>query len=93
MVTAPAHFDNVLDRIRAYAAAKGWTPTHLAREAGLSDTVTRGMDREDWAPSGRSVRAFEVLIPSDWAPGDAVCAAQASTATASADPSAGEVAS
>jgi ribosome-binding protein aMBF1 (putative translation factor) len=82
MVTAPAHFDNVLARIRAFAAAKGWTPTQLAREAGLSDTVTRGMDREDWAPSGRSVRALEILIPLDWAPGDAVSAAQTATSAA-----------
>lgn len=66
------HFDSVLDRIRAFAAARGWKPARLAREAGLSDTVTRGMERPDWAPSGLSVRRLEALIPDDWHAGDPV---------------------
>lgn len=69
MEQTPVRFDHVLGRIRAFAAARGWKPARLAREAGLSDTVTRGMDRDDWAPSGGSVRSLEGLIPEGWSPG------------------------
>jgi len=66
----PVEFDDVLARIRAFAEARGWPPGRLAREAGLSDTVTRGMEQADWSPSGSSVRVLERLIPGDWKPGD-----------------------
>jgi len=70
MVPAPARFDTVLDRIRAFAAARGWRPARLAREARLSDTATRGMERDDWLPSGSTIRALESLIAPGWSPGD-----------------------
>lgn len=70
MEQPPVQFDNVLARIRAFSAARGWPPGRLAREAGLSDTVTRGMESETWSPTGTSVRALERLIPADWKPGD-----------------------
>jgi hypothetical protein len=67
---SPATFNTVLDRIRAFAEARGWKPARLAREARLSDVTTRSMARPDWAPSGNTVRALEALIPADWKPGD-----------------------
>lgn len=67
--TGAVRFDQVLDRIRAFADARGWKPARLAREAGLSETVTRGMERPGWAPSGASVRRLEGLIPEGWASG------------------------
>lgn len=73
-------FDTVLERIRSFAGARGWKPARLAREAGLSDTVTRGMERPDWAPSGISVRRLEALIPEGWRPGDPVPAEPAPVA-------------
>lgn len=63
-----ALYDQVLARIRGFAAARGWKPARLAKEAGLSDMVTRGMERADWAPSGASVRKIEALIPAAWRP-------------------------
>lgn len=69
-MTSASQFDDVLARIRAFAAAKGWKPSRLAREAGIADMVTRGIERPDWSPSGKSVRALERVIPAGWKPGD-----------------------
>ena len=59
-----------LDRLRAWARANGWQPATFARKAGLAENVTRGMDEKDWAPTSRSIRALEQLIPADWKIGD-----------------------
>lgn len=84
MVQPVVQFDTVLERIRAFAVARGWKPARLAREAGLSDTVTRGMERPDWAPSGLSVRRLEALIPEGWRPGEPVPQGEGSEAAAGA---------
>ncbi len=79
-----ARFNDILDTIRAFAATKGWKPARLAREAGLSDMVVRGMERDDWSPSGTSVRALERLIPADWKAGDPLPDGQGTSAAAKA---------
>ena len=58
--------DLTLQRIRAFAAAKGWTKSRFAGEAGLCDTVLRHFNKDRWNPTVQTLRALEAVIPSDF---------------------------
>ncbi len=60
--------DQAVTRIRAFAAAKGWRKSRLAREAGMQDTTLRNFDDPDWNPTLDTVRRLEALIPGDFDP-------------------------
>ena len=64
-------------RIRAFAAAQGWSRSRLATEAGMSDTVLRHFDRPDWNPTVETLRKLEGPIPDGWQPGDPVTRGEA----------------
>jgi hypothetical protein len=57
---------STIQRIRAFAKQPGWTKTRLARQAGLQDTVLRGLDSEEWNPTKRTIEALESVIPPGW---------------------------
>ncbi len=59
-----------LDRIRAWAAANELKPATLAKLAGIAEGVTRDLADPGWAPTSKSIRALEALIPRDWRVGD-----------------------
>lgn len=69
---SPPELAAVLDRIRGWAGANELKPATLARQAGLAESVTRGMDGGDWSPSSSSIRSLEALIPAGWMPGHPV---------------------
>lgn len=71
-MTAPVTQAAVLDRIRAYATARKWTPGRLAVAAGLSRGTLSDLHDADWQPSTRIVMAIEAVIPEGWKPGDPV---------------------
>ncbi len=77
--TPPTH-EAVLDRIRAFARERGWTPGKLAAEAKLSRGTLGPLFTPEWSPSSATVRACEALIPADWQP----AADYAATATGQA---------
>ena len=58
----------VLDRIRAYAKAMGWTGGKLASEAGLSRGTLGDLFDPAWRPTSTTVFACEAVIPADWRP-------------------------
>lgn len=49
-------------RIRAFRLAKGWTINRMAREAGLTESSIRNMDRPDWNPESRTLERLEATI-------------------------------
>lgn len=67
--TAP-NLSRVLHRIRAWAAANDLKPATLARQAEISEVVTRDMAEKGWSPSSKSIRSMEALIPTGWQAGD-----------------------
>lgn len=67
--------DAAIARLRAYAAFKGWRKSRFAKEAGLSDTVLRDFDKEDWSPTADTLRKLESIVPDDWQPTDAAAIA------------------
>lgn len=66
-------------RVRAWRVAMDWAPYRFAVEAGVSEAILRGMDRDDWNPTVRTLEKLEAVIPSGWQIGDPV------PATASGD--------
>lgn len=68
--TPPPELNAVLDRIRSWAKANDMKPATMARRAGISEVVTRGMDEPTWSPTSKSIRALEGLIPDGWQAGD-----------------------
>ncbi len=58
--------DSALERIRAYMVARQWTPTELARAAGLPESTIRPIARPNWSPSMNTLRALESIIPADF---------------------------
>ena len=60
--------DDVIRRIRAYAASQGWKKSRLAVEAGMVDTTLRDFDKADWNPTLETVRRLEAIIPNDFTP-------------------------
>jgi len=61
-----ARLDTAIERIRAYARARGWKKSRLAKEAGMADTVLRDFERPDWNPTAETLRRLEAIIPSQW---------------------------
>lgn len=55
-----------VDRIRAFAAHKGWRPATFAREAGLSPNSLRDFDKEGWSPNVATLLALEAIIPAEF---------------------------
>ncbi len=55
-----------IERIRAFAAARGWTKSRLAREAGMIDTTLRDFHKDSWNPTAETIRRIEAIIPDDF---------------------------
>lgn len=62
--------DHVLNRIRAYAAARGWKKSRLAAEAGLSDNALKHLNNPSWNPNVSTIRSIERLIPDSFVASD-----------------------
>lgn len=60
--------DDAIDRIRAYAAFRGWRKSRLAAEAGMRDTTLRDFDRNDWNPTADTLRRLEAIVPEGFEP-------------------------
>ena len=74
---APNSTDAAIARIRAFAAAQGWSRSRLANEAGIAATVLRHFGRPDWNPTADTLRKLEAPIPEGWQPGDPVAQGEA----------------
>lgn len=57
---------DVVARVRAFRQHMGWSYTELAKQANLSDSVTRGLDTQDWSPSFGSLKRLEEIIPDEF---------------------------
>lgn len=57
---------HVVDRLRAFARAKGWNKWEFARQAGLRDTVLRRFNDDDWNPTVETLRKLEAQLPEGW---------------------------
>ena len=68
----PPSLSACLDRIRAWARANKWKPARLAREAGVAEKVTRGLEGPNWVPNASSIKKIELIIPANWSEGDEV---------------------
>ncbi len=55
-----------IERIRAFATARGWTKSRLAREAGMIDTTLRDFHKDSWNPTAETIRRIEAIIPDDF---------------------------
>ncbi len=55
-----------IERIRAFARARGWTKSRLARQAGMIDTTLRDFHKDDWNPTAETLRRLEAVIPEDF---------------------------
>jgi len=60
--------DGAIVRIKAYAAARGWSKSRLAKEAGVGDTTLRHFGRPDWNPTIETLRRLEAIIPVEFTP-------------------------
>lgn len=81
----------VILRLRAWAAANGWTKSRFAAAAGLRDTTLRDFHHDDWNPTREILARLEAVVPSTWQAGDSVVDSnQAASGGASATASAGE---
>lgn len=62
-----ATINSVLERIRAYRRTAGWSVLRLAREAGVSESTLRHIDRDSWNPESETLRKLEAIIPPGFA--------------------------
>lgn len=60
----------VIARLRAWAAANGWTKSRFAIVAGLRDTTLRGFHQVDWNPTVEILEKLEAVVPVEWQAGD-----------------------
>ncbi len=74
-----------IERIRAFARARNWTKSRLAREAGMIDTPLRDFHRDDWNPTADTIRRLETVIPEDFEPGETTSAAASAPPPAEGD--------
>ena len=58
--------DAVIERVRAYRRLAGWSVLRLAREAGISESTLRHIDRADWNPESETLRKLEAIIPAEF---------------------------
>lgn len=70
----------LIERLRRFAAAKGWTKTRLAREADINETTLRNFHRPDWNPTLKTIQAIEAIIPADFPADDPADTADSPTA-------------
>ena len=62
--------ETTIDRIRAFAQAKGWRPSRLAREAELHANTLRDFAKAEWNPSLETLRKLEAIVPAGFGPED-----------------------
>lgn len=62
--------DAILERVRAFRRARGWSINRLAGEAGMPESTIRDMDAADWSPTVATLRKLEALIPKSFDPDD-----------------------
>lgn len=55
-----------IERIRTFAAAKGWKKGRLAREANVNKTTLRDFHNETWNPTAETIKKLESVIPDDF---------------------------
>jgi imidazoleglycerol-phosphate dehydratase len=60
--------DAAIDRIRAFAEAKGWRPSRLAREAELHANTLRDFAKPEWNPSLETLRKLETIVAANFEP-------------------------
>ena len=65
-MSTPISTELAIKRIRRFAEVKGWGKTRFATEAGLSDTVLRDFDKDDWNPTLATLQKLEAIIPEDF---------------------------
>lgn len=82
MLPVPNTSDAVIARIRGWAAAKGWSKSRYAAEAGLVDTTLRAFHDDRWNPTRETLTALERVIPAGWQIGDPPPAAPETIAAA-----------
>lgn len=66
IIIAMRTIDQTIARIRAFAAANGWTKSRLAKEAGINDTTLRNFHEPDWNPTTDTIRELEAIIPQEF---------------------------
>lgn len=54
--------DHLLDSIREFRRAKGWSIGRLARATGLSWSVLQHMDDASWSPSSETIRRLLTVM-------------------------------
>lgn len=59
------HIERSMAIVRGYLKLMDWPKSKLAEKAGVSETVTRAIDRPTWSPSCDSLRKLEAAIPAD----------------------------
>ena len=59
-----------IDHIRAFAEAKGWRPSRLAREAELHANTLRDFAKPEWNPSLETLRKLEAIVAANVEPAD-----------------------
>jgi transcriptional regulator with XRE-family HTH domain len=69
---APATTDAVIARIRAWMEATRQSAEAFAGIAGVAGNTVRGIERDDWQPSVKTLRKLEAVIPPGWQPDDPV---------------------
>lgn len=58
--------DHIIERLRAYRRAKGWSILRFAKEAGMGESTIRNMDHPEWSPTADTIRRMEAIIPPEW---------------------------
>jgi len=68
-ITVPGvQIEATIERVRAFARAKGWGRYRLAKEAGLSVNACMRMNDPSWSPRADTLRRLEALIPAGFDP-------------------------
>ncbi|MEC4591641.1 helix-turn-helix transcriptional regulator [Nitrospirillum amazonense] len=55
--------DQAIERVRSYRRAQGWSILRLAKEAGMTESTIRHLDRDDWSPNADTLRRLERIVP------------------------------
>lgn len=56
-----------IERVRSFAALRGWTRSRFAKEANVQKTTLRHFHNEDWNPTRETLEKLESVIPPDFA--------------------------
>jgi len=57
-----------IERIRFFAAYKGWAKGRFAREASINKTTLRNFHSKEWNPTREIIERLESVIPDDFQP-------------------------